>query len=206
MELKITFQDNNFIFSEELSDNTLKTYLQKYCSVFLQYKNFIDLNTFELILSTEKIDKRITNTKKFYFVRYNKREQELEYCYPISVLKKIMPSVAELDNNFFGYKKKLNDILGDFKKESFFLKVKLEKNTERIAYKPNVTIKDLKINKENYQHAIKYANFLGLENLVIDIIKQYIKKENTTFEECMDFFKENKNYEKYKSAIILSEF
>ncbi len=206
MELKITFQDNNFIFSEELSDNTLKTYLQKYCSVFLQYKNFIDLNTFELILSTEKIDKRITNTKKFYFVRYNKREQELEYCYPISVLKKIMPSIAELDHNFFGYKKKLNDILGDFKKESFFLKVKLEKNTERIAYKPNVTIKDLKINKENYQHAIKYANFLGLENLVIDIIKQYIKKENTTFEECMSFLKENKNYEKYKSAIILSEF
>lgn len=206
MELKITFKDNNFIFSEELSNNTLNLYLQKYCSVFLQYKDFIDLNKFELILSTEKIDKRITNTKKFYFVRYNKREEELEYCYPISVLKKIMPSIAELDNNFFGYKKSLNDILGDFKKESFFLKVRLDKNTEKIAYKIDVKVEDLRINKENFQHTIKYANFLGLQNLVTDIIKEYIKKENTTFEECMDFFKENKNYELYQSAIILNNF
>lgn len=206
MELKINFKDNQFIFSQEITSETLKLYLTKYCNVFLEYKDFLDLKTFELILSTEKIDKRITNTKRFYFVKYNKKEYELEYCYPIRMLKNIMHSMAGLDNSFFGYGKSLNDILGNFKKESFFVKVRLDKNTEQIAHKPNIKIEDLKINKNNFQHLINYANSLEMKNLVLDIIKHYMQKENTTFEECMDFFKENKNYEMYQSTIILREF
>lgn len=206
MELKITFKDNEFVFSEELSNETLKTYLQKYCSVFLQYRDCLDLKSFELILSTEKIDRRIRNTKRFYFVKYNKKESELDYCYPIRILKNIMPSIAELDHNFFGFRKKLEDILGDFKKESFFLKIRLDKNTEQIGHKPNVKVEDLKINKNNFQHLIKYANSLGMQNLVLDIIKHYMQKENTTFEECMNFFKENQKYDVYQSALILKEF
>ncbi len=206
MLLKINFKDNQFIFSQEIENERLKSYLRKYCNVFLKYKDFLDLETFELILSTEKIDKRITNTKRFYFVKYNKKEVELEYCYPIRILKNIMPAIAELDNNFFGYKKSLEDILGDLKKESFFLKVRLDKNTEQLAHKPNVKVEDLKINKNNFQHIIKYANSLKMQSLVLDIIKEYMLKENTTFEECMEFFKENQKYEEYQTAMILKEF
>lgn len=206
MELKINFKDNQFIFSQEITSETLKLYLTKYCNVFLEYKDFLDLETFELILSTEKIDKRIRNTKRFYFVKYNKKEFELEYYYPIRMLKNIMHSMAELDNSFFGYGKSLNDILGNFKKESFFVKVRLDKNTEQIAHKPNIKIEDLKINKNNFQHLINYANSLEMKNLVLDIIKHYMQKENTTFEECMEFFKENAKYEVYQSALILKEF
>ncbi len=206
MLLKINFKDNQFIFSQEITNQELKLYLTKYCNVFLEYKDFLDLKTFELILSTEKIDKRITNTKRFYFVKYNKKEVELEYCYPIRILKNIMPAIAELDNNFFGYRKSLEDILGDFKKESFFLKVRLEKNTEQVAHKPNVKVEDLKITTSNFQHLIKYATLLGMQNLVLDIIKKYMQKENATFEECMDFFKENTKYGVYQTAMILKEF
>ena len=206
MELKINFKDNKFVFSQEIENEILKSYLTKYCNVFLEYRDFLDLKTFELILSTEKIDKRITNTKRFYFVKYNKREDELDYYYPIRMLKNIMPSIAELDNNYLGFGTNLENILGDFKKESFFLKIRLDENTEQMAYKPNVKVEDLKINKNNFQHLIKYANSLGMQNLVLDIIKHYMQKENATFEECMDFFKENPKYDVYQSALILKEF
>jgi len=55
MELKINFKDNQFIFSQEITNQELKLYLTKYCNVFLEYKDFLDLETFSEKISCDII-------------------------------------------------------------------------------------------------------------------------------------------------------
>lgn len=186
MELKINFKNKNFIFEkEENLEDKLYIFLKDICDIFLDYKDYFDLNTFELSLSTERKIRRKSPVKNYYIAKYEKKERDILFYYPIGSLKYIMRHIHNLLSED---KYEFSNVLGHYKEESFFIKVRLKKNIQIIAHENNVKANDLTINKNNFKHLIDYADRLGLNDLVVGIINNYLIKEKISFEKAMSFF------------------
>lgn len=83
MQIKINYQDNNFKISSDLEiDYTFYSFLTEICDIFFKFKDYFDLNSFELFISNDdkKIYQKKPNSNNYYFMYYNDND---ELCFSV---------------------------------------------------------------------------------------------------------------------------
>lgn len=208
MQIKINYQDNNFKISSDLEiDYTFYSFLTNICDIFFKFKNYFDLNSFELFISNDdkKIYQKKPNANNYYFLYYDHNE-ELCFSEPILILKKINYQFCKLFGLYGLEDTRISLISKDYNQKSFFLKVKINKNTKLITKTNNVLVEKLDISEDTFEHLINLSTSFNLLDLSIDIIYFYLKKYNRDYDSSMFFIKDDPLFYLLKNKFILKYF
>lgn len=208
MKLKITYEDNQFkINSEAIIEQNFTDFLMKMCNIFLKFEHYFDLSSFELLMSTndEKLYNKKPNSRFYYFAYYDNKEKEILFSHPINYLKNVNFCFYKLFGNY-GLMESHIPLSDIYNQRTFFLKIKLHKNTRLINYKSSLKVDELDISEDNFQHLINHSMASNRLDLTTDIIHFYLTKYNKNYDLEMSFLENEFLFNYLKNKLILKEF
>lgn len=137
---------------------------------------------------------------------YYDDNDELCFSEPIPILKKINYQFCKLFGLYGLEDTHISLFSKNYNQKSFFLKVKINKNTKLITKTNNVLIEKLDISEDTFKHLIHLSTSFNLLDLSIDIIYFYLKKYNKDYDSSMFFIKEDPLFYLLKNKFILKYF